>query len=265
MPEVDPHERAKQIESDVRSADAKRRADEEHQGEVLDKLLSKLDSVMDGVEHMSARVDALEKARDDKHRDDRHRDDKHKDDDTHDDHEPFAAQPTQGDDDPAEKNPDPTKQATRDCDMARRTVADTRADSARNREFQCYEVGARLAPIAEAWGLKNPAPLTSEHPDSYRCRILEKWKRYSPAWKDIELRRINDARVLDNAESQIRADAIARSNNPDVPEGQLFMISKQRGAIVENTFHGHPSAWMRQFMPVTRRYVAKINTKLNES
>jgi hypothetical protein len=253
-------ERAAQIDKAIKDADAKRRADEEHQGEVLDRLLSKLDSVMDGVERTSARVDALESDRADaKKRDDA----KHKrkadagdDDDTKDDHEPFAEQPTEGDD-------DPTKKEVQEFPMAKPTVADSRADAQRKLEFALAEAQERCDQACRAWGLTAKPPMMAEQLHDFRKRSLRPHLRHSAEFKGIDLETLPPGSVFDAIEARIYADSIAASRNPDVPVGQLRMVSKQSGGHIINEFHGHPSAWMNQFAPPSRRYLKKINTKWN--
>jgi hypothetical protein len=252
-------QRAAEIDKAIKDADAKRRADEEHQGEQLDKLLSRLDGVMDGVERMSRRLDALE-ARDDDVRKrrarsaDDHYDDRHKDDT---DHEPVAEQPTEGDD-------DPIKQQVQTPGMARPVVADrqTRADAERERQHQCYDIQARLSRAAEAWGEVMPAAMTGELPEDYRVRGLSRFQRFSPDWKDVPLRNIRDPKILDAAEHRIVNDAVASSNSPDVSPGRLRAKTVIKGGHEITTFFGSPSVWLDEAAGNRmRRYVTRINPK----
>jgi colicin import membrane protein len=264
MPDKEQIERASKIQEAIDAATAKRRADEERQGEALDKLLTKLDAVMDGVEHMKSRVDALESDRADAgKRDDikrkRKADADDDDDDTKDDHHHDDA------DDPESFHEQPVQETKGDPTLARQVVADThasRADAERDREFQCYEVMDRLSPVADAWGQKLPAPYTGERPENLRVRLLSKFQRFSPDWKNVDLRKIRDPKIMDAAEARIRSDAIASSNSPDVSPGTLRAKTVMNGAHQITTFYGSPSVWLDEAAGNRmRRYVSRINPK----
>jgi hypothetical protein len=251
-------QRAAEIDKAIKDADAKRRADEEHQGEVLDKLLSKLDSVMDGVERMSARVDALESDRADaKKRDDAKRkrkaDTDDVDDDTKDDHESFAEQPTQDD--------DPLKKEVQEFPMAKPTVADSRADAQRRLEHSLIEAQERADHACRAWGLTAKPPMMGEKLIDYRKRLLRQHQRHSSEFKQVDLDTMPPGSLFDAVEGRIYADSVKASAHPDVPVGALRMVSKTSGGHTINEFHGHPASWMNQFAPPSRRYVTRIDPK----
>lgn len=242
-------QRAAEIDRAIKEADEKKRADAEAQGQALDKLLTKLDSMMDHVGGLTQRMDALEAERADaeKRR-------------ARDDGDPVAESPTQDDND----EDDPTK-AVQQPLMAKPTVADSRADAQR-REHDLLEAQARADRACASWGLRAPAPLAGESLLGYRKRLLRNpHQRHSEQFAKIDLDSLADGPLFDAVESGIYSDSVKASARPDVAEGQLRMVTKTLpSGHRENTFFGSPSAWMVQCgMPPTRRYLTKIRTKFD--
>jgi hypothetical protein len=268
MPDEDKVKRASEIEAAIKEHDAKKRADEEHHGQVLDKLLSRLDGVMNAVENMSARVDALESDRADaKKRDDakrKRKSDAGDDDDAKDDHhygdddEGFAEQPTQGDD-------DPTKEGVQMPLMAKPTVTDSRADAQRRLELALSEAQERADQACLAWGSKAKPPMMAEDLLDYRKRLLRPHMRHSKDFANIDVDGLFGP-LLDSIEARVYADSRAKAAHADVAENQLRMISKTLpSGHRENTFHGSPLVWFQQCGAVPRnlRYLTKIRTKFD--
>jgi hypothetical protein len=234
----DEEDRAKEIDEAVKQADAKRRADAEmaaggNDGERLDRCLAALDSI-------SQRLDAYEMA------------DKAKKDET--------ASFTTEKEEPmnADEDREELKAAAGDLPGdPRKLAADSRADSV---QFESAVAGLRneiqyYADSAfQCWGENAPKPYGTETVPGYRRRIARKLQRHSPAWKDVDLHSLS-GQSLRNAVSQIFADSIAASTNPQSYDAEFLReasVSWPDGRQVKE-FYGRPSSWMRQFSGTPRR------------
>jgi len=200
-------QRAAEIDKAIKDADAKRRADEEKTGQTLDKLLTKLDEMVDHVGGLSKRMDDFEKRYDDdaKRKKARKDDDDANDDHHEDDHEPVAEQPTQT------------------PNMAKEVVADSlRADDdARRYETDLADAQARADSIAIEFGEHAPRPLSGERLFDYKRRLLRRYQRYSPDFKDVDLGKITDAATWSGIENKIYNDAREAAGRPQAGPGQL--------------------------------------------
>lgn len=91
-----------------------------------------------------------------------------------------------------------------------------------------------------------PAPLSGEKPMAYRRRVLSGLKKYSEAWKTVDISAISDSAVLDIAEEKIFADAVAASSSP-AAIGRGNLIARKRQADTGHTiieYSGDPeNAW----------------------
>jgi hypothetical protein len=229
---------------------------------VLDKLLARLDGVMDAVEKMRDRVDALEADRADakrKHKAHKDDDDTTKDDHHHDDDDPksFHEQPTQGDDEPVVGPEDL---------LAKKTVADaSRADDAARRyETDLANAQAKCDSVASLFGLRAPAPLVAEKALDYRRRILRPFQRHSAQFAAVDLWGVRDPKVFSGIEQTIYADATKAAGMPEAMVGQLRpRIRRTDSGHTEITWSGDPRVWMSPFAGATRRYVTRINTKVD--
>jgi hypothetical protein len=150
---------------------------------------------------------------------------------------------------------DPSGEKARQAavDAAKRADADTPEMRQQRAEAQyaCDQV-------AVLWNERAPAPLVNEDLISYRCRLLEPYKRHS-VYRDMDLHKLAaaDPTVLDVAAKQIYADASAASRAPErVPYGQLLMHEKRMdNGSLYRTFQGRPNGWMDEIAGPVRNYV----------
>lgn len=101
---------------------------------------------------------------------------------------------------------------------------------------------ARADSIAQAFGDAAPRPLSGETLLDYRKRLVKKFQAHSPAWKAVDLGKV-DGTVLEVAETGIYADAMTAARSPtDVPFGKLREVRRQvdgreiREFVGQNTF-----------------------------
>jgi hypothetical protein len=143
----------------IKEHDAKKkRADEEHHGQVLDKLLSRLDEMVDHVGGLTKRMDATEA--DAKKRDDA----KHK-------------RKTDADDDDTKKDAF-AEQPNPEMNLAKQTVADARADdAARKLETDMAAAQEKCDSVASQFGMRAAPPLIGEKLLDYRRRLLRPFQR----------------------------------------------------------------------------------------
>jgi 8-oxo-dGTP pyrophosphatase MutT (NUDIX family) len=126
------------------------------------------------------------------------------------------------------------------------------------------------ATIASTWTATNPImialgdsasqALPGEMPMAYRRRLLAPMQAHSPAWKDIDLAKLDES-TLGVAETQIRKDAMAAAKSPSSAGNTgLRMISErtETGHTI-NTFVGHPASWMNPLAGPQRNYVKRWN------
>jgi hypothetical protein len=225
MSDDDKSKRAELIESDLKAADAKRRVDEEASttGAKLDKLLA-------GLGTMSARLDALEARRRDG-ADDNADDDK-------------------GDEDDNEME-QPGK--------PRRVAAD-QSDAVRRHEARMADAQAMADSVAVEFGERAPRPMSGETLQSYRCRLLRRYKHHSKEFADADLAAIKDPKLFAGIESRIYADARAAGATPNVPAEQLWeRVRTDPSGRRISEFYGSPRVWMRTFSG-HRRYVRSFKS-----
>lgn len=232
MPDKEKIERAAEIQKAIDEADKRKRADEEASGQLVDRLLSKLDDCVSKIDAMSKRMDAMEE-NNGKDRAGR------KDDETEEEHKLCEEVGL----DPGEARP-----VVADADVKRRHAladAQSRADA-----------------CAVAWGERADPPLAGETVSAYRRRQLRRYQKYSPTYKAADLESIKDETVWNAVESQVFSDAAKAAASPDTVEpGRLRMITRRApSGHIENTFIGSPHSWMDQFGG-TRRFVTKIDPK----
>ncbi len=239
-------ERAAEIQKAIDDVDKKKRADEEAGGQLLDKLLARLDDCLNKLDGMDERLDAME--RDDAKR----KDAKRRDDDDDDVERPSE-----------EEERKRREELGQEPGEARPVVADTDA----KRRHALADAQTRADTVAMSWGQRADPPLAGESLRGYRCRQLRRYQRYSPQYKASDLETITDPAVFDAVELKIYADAALAANSPDsVPAGMLRTVSRRMpGGHTENTFIGTPHAWMSQFAYGRSRFVTMINPKQKET
>jgi hypothetical protein len=211
----------------VKAADAKKRADAEEAAMAGEKL----DRILDCMDALGKRMDALETSR-------------------------AATGDGEGE---IEERGKPRELA---ADSRNDSV---RADSADAEEIEHFKAlnGAThkiaadsvLASIqcdadraATAWGKSAVQPWDAEGITAYRRRTAREHQQHSPAWKGVDLHTLS-GQSLRNATQQIFADSIAASSSPESYPDTLIErhvrdpISGQKRI----EFYGSPSAWTNQF------------------
>jgi hypothetical protein len=238
MPDKEKIERAAEIQKAIDEADKRKRADEEASGQLLDKLLSKVDDCVSKIHLMSARMDAMEET---------HR---HKGDDDLETEE--------------ERTLREEGEAEREERQAMGEARPVVADADVTRRHALADAQARADEVASRFGQRADAPLSGEGLRAYRCRQLRRYQRFSPQYSKSDLDTISDEAVFNGVESKIYSDACLAADSPDsVPAGQLRMVTRlMPSGHRENTFIGSPHAWMDRFGG-NRRYVTAFRTKFD--
>lgn len=251
-------------------------------GEKLDKVLAHLDSVMSACDSLSKRMDAYEeekKAKADaeeeekKTKADKSRKDEGKEPDI--DPEDTDPVPVAADEDEDEKKKADkarkdaeaeAEKAKADSEDIKRMIADVAARLPRQmtdaEHNAMADAQARADSVFAAFGKRAPRPLDGETLPRYRRRLVSSLKSHSATWKEVDVNAIPDGNLLELAETQIYADAMAASMAPsDLGAGELREITttnhetgqRMTRFVGQNTF----IASMKQ----PARRVIGINTK----
>ena len=102
-----------------------------------------------------------------------------------------------------------------------------------------------------------PPPFTDEGGMTYRKRVLNDLKHFSPRFKDINLLAIADADTFRAIEDQVYADADQAVRNPQTWAGKgddLREVTEvdESGRKIKS-FYGEPRAWMSYFSTPARK------------
>jgi hypothetical protein len=91
--------------------------------------------------------------------------------------------------------------------------------------------------------------------DNYRRRLLTPLQRFSPTFKDADLRVAQvDPVAFDAIEKDIYKCAADAFKNPEtVPLGHLREHVETRGGHIYTKFYGRPVSWMAAFAPKGKR------------
>lgn len=113
--------------------------------------------------------------------------------------------------------------------------------------------------VHAAFGDSAPRPLQGEDLLGYRRRLTRGLQKHSSTWKDVDLTKADD-NLLGVAQRQVYADAFSAARNPiDLAEDELrAVVSRDTTGRQITTFVGQPRAWLNQFS-ASRRRVTKIN------
>ncbi len=107
----------------------------------------------------------------------------------------------------------------------------------------------RADAVGALFGERVPSPTVNDDVVSYRRRLLTKFQRHSPRYKDAQISRYDPAAVA-SAEEVIYADAVKAARNGAAEKPGVMVAHKHRDAsgreITE--WHGDPMAWMQHFM-----------------
>jgi colicin import membrane protein len=127
------------------------------------------------------------------------------------------------------------------------------------------EAQQRADAVAMSWGLRADRPLWGEPTLKYRIRQANRFKRYSPEFKNADLRLVSDRATFEAAEKRIYADAVAAStSNEYQAPGVLREVRRpdQSGRMISE-FYGPVSVTLAPFRsPVYR--VKRINKNPGE-
>lgn len=93
---------------------------------------------------------------------------------------------------------------------------------------EVWNRGERLAQLhCDSQGAPKWAPGESLH--AYSCRLFDRFKKFSTAWKDVDLTKVTEPSAFAIATTQIYSDAEAAALNPEnVPTGELRMVTKKQ-------------------------------------
>jgi len=211
-------------------------------GEIkLDALFSKLDAIADSVAKVNARMDAMEegekpsrmiadKKKADKADDDD--DDAKADDEEEEEKKADAAMCDEDEDDKKADGEEDRHQAKIADELAslKTKIADMQRELPDSEKEEIADAQYKADSIAAALGDTAPRPMFGEFPKSYRARLLEKFKKHSPAWKDLDITKMArvDASILDIAEKQVYSDAMAAANMPSTYQPGMLREVKRR-------------------------------------
>lgn len=257
-----------------------------------DKLLSKLDSVMDAVRgvadacsNLSKRMDSMEEDRKaDKARADAAKkdEDKEEKDDTSkkdaakkdgDDKDEDGAKKTAADSKKDGEDEDKEDAAKVDNADIRSQIADMSARfdkmeaSSRGRSDAeadaMADIQSRADSVFQSLGMKAPRPMDGEQQMPYRRRLLKMLQPHSEAWKGVDLTVMSaDSAAFTNVETHIFNDAQAAAKDPGkIGAGKLVESVSFDGAGRKiRTFHGDPNVWLDGFR-CRPRMVTKFNNQ----
>jgi len=118
----------------------------------------------------------------------------------------------------------------------------------------------RADAVYAAHGGSASRPVQGETLLAYRRRLASGMQKHSPAWKDIDLATLPGP-ALDLATQAIYADAAVAARSPvDVPEGTLReIVSVDSTGRRITSFAGEPRSWMSQFSANRRRVTGISN------
>ena len=117
---------------------------------------------------------------------------------------------------------------------------------------------ARADGVAQMFGKQVNAPLAGESPISYRKRLAESFKKYSPKMKEVRMDSLAGA-AFDIVEDQIYSDAQAAALSPEaITAGQLIPIVRKDSSGREiTTYQGDMNGWLNAFKSTGQ--VCKLN------
>jgi hypothetical protein len=112
-----------------------------------------------------------------------------------------------------------------------------------------------------------PQPAAQDRPADYQLALLRRLQRFSPTWRETDIRRLAHAGGLAGIDTQIVAEAQTVASDRTIGSfkrpGFLRAIRRTDAAGQEHTdFYGSPLSWMQNFMsPVQTCVTAFNNTK----
>jgi len=128
-------------------------------------------------------------------------------------------------------------------------------------EAAMCDAQAKADSVYAAFGKSASRPLKGENLMSYRKRMARGLQAYSDAYKEINLAGIKDAKLLEIAEKQIFADALAAAKSPTMyaADSEIEIHEKDRAGRMISKFKGG-FGWMDAFkVPSLRVTEFKLN------
>ena len=121
---------------------------------------------------------------------------------------------------------------------------------------------SRADSVAAMFGERASAPIPGERPVDYRKRLLARYQRHSPRFKDSRFDSL-DAAMLQPIEEIVYADAVTAAKSPDAARAGVLLAVEHRDSAGRTitTYNGDPMAWMQHFM--TGAQVGRI-VRLNQ-
>ncbi|HEV2549006.1 MAG TPA: hypothetical protein VGU20_16815, partial [Stellaceae bacterium] len=224
----------REIGDAIKAHDAKRAKDDDDARRATDAKLDKMLECLDG---LSKRMDAVEA--------------RYADDDDDDDDDDEGAAP--GEDGKPKRAANATGSA---ADARADAVAADSRPRARTDEERNALAAAQVKAdeVSIAWGERAPPPLTGELLREYRIRMLRDHKRHSKDYADVDFATIPDGKAFDVAEARVYADSVAASANPPgSPNAPLIPRRREddTGRMI-TTFHGSGTFIRRMTRPARR-------------
>jgi hypothetical protein len=107
---------------------------------------------------------------------------------------------------------------------------------------------SRADSVAAMFGDRAPSPMPGEKPGAFRLRLLQKFQRHSPDFKDFDFARADSA-IIDLAEPVVyqAAEAVGRSGDV-APRGLVKVEEKDSAGRTVTKFYGNNLEWMAPFM-----------------
>jgi 8-oxo-dGTP pyrophosphatase MutT (NUDIX family) len=231
----------------------------------------KLDAILNAVNGLAARVDDMEKnlpapplvkAADKKDDDAKHDDDDRSDDDDRADDD---EEDDRKDDDTKAKK---AKKARKDAGEFEGPAGEIKPDDDDDDDDKARKADEESAAFADCqakadsvmagFGKSASRPLVGETLTAYRKRLLRGLQAHSDSFKNVNLASITDAVLLDMAEKQIFADAVAASKAVHAaPAGHLIAIHEKDAAGRTITrYRGAISSWLNDFKVDSMRVTA---------
>jgi hypothetical protein len=143
-----------------------------------------------------------------------------------------------------------------------------KAMPAERSDAECAEMAdaqARCDSVAHAWGKKASGAMAGETVKAYKARLLRDFQQHSPAWKDVDLGQL-PIEALRNAEQAIYADSLTAAKKPDTAApGVLREVRETSDSGHKITrFYGDPEVFMAPFLPphIARSKILPINREV---
>lgn len=118
---------------------------------------------------------------------------------------------------------------------------------------------SRADSVAAMFGDRAPPPVAGEEPIAYRRRMLGRFQRHSPRFKDTRFDSY-DANTMGLVEDQVYADAVSSARTTTEVRGGVLIpyVEKGYGGREITRFYGDIGAFMEPFVP-QQAQIVKLN------